>query len=123
MPAIFIVDDDHAILQPLELWFRLKNYKVQTFQSGHNLIESIKSERPDIVLLDIMLHDEDGRHLCRNIKESINYPVKVLLFSANSAALLTYEDHSADGIINKPFQMKDLEQKCNRLLSLKRSWF
>ncbi len=123
MPAIFIVDDDHDILQPLELWFQMKEYNVFTFDNSKNLIDNITREKPDIILLDIMLKGEDGRYLCRKIKETVPYPVKVLLFSASPGALLSYEDNFADGIINKPFDMEDVYQKCRKLLTVKHGWF
>lgn len=123
MPAIFIVDDDHGILQPLEIWFKLKEYIVYTFDSSYNLIDNIKREHPDIVLLDVMLRGDDGRYLCRKIKELVPFSVKVLLFSAHPSALLTYEDSFADGIVNKPFNLEDLDRKCKKLLTVKRGWF
>ncbi len=123
MPAIFIVDDDHDILFSLNRWFSLKNYVVHTFSNGSGLVDHILNNRPDIVLLDVMLNGEDGRHLCRDIKERAHYPVKVILFSANPVALLTYQDSYADGIINKPFELDALEDKCRKLLQVSRRWY
>lgn len=123
MPAIFIVDDDYDILFSLEAWFKTKNYAVHSFSNGTNLVDRILQYRPDLVLLDVMLNGEDGRSLCRDIKEQTHYPVKVLLFSADPLSLLTYQDSFADGIINKPFELSELEDKCRKLLSVSRRWY
>ena len=123
MPAIFIVDDDYDILFSLDTWFKLKNYVVQTFSNGNGLVNNILQNRPDLVLMDVMLNGEDGRSLCRDIKEQAKYPVKVLLFSADPMSLLTYQDSYADGIINKPFELDALEDKCRKLLSVSRRWY
>ncbi len=123
MPAIFIVDDDYDILFSLNAWFSHKNYVVHTFSNGNGLISNILQKRPDLVLLDVMLQGEDGRALCRAIKEQAHYPVKVLLFSADPLSLLTYQDSYADGIINKPFELEALEDKCRKLLQVSRRWY
>ncbi len=123
MPAIFIVDDDYDILLSLEAWFSRKNYTVTTFDNARYLIKNILQDKPDLVLLDVNLKGEDGRYICRDIKEQVPYPVKVLLFSANPLALLTYEDSYADGIINKPFELEALEEKCRKLLAVHHKWY
>lgn len=122
MPAIFIVDDDKDILVSLESFFRKKNFGVKTFSDGHYLMDAIRQDKPELVLLDINLTNEDGRSICYDIKTSTSGDVKVLLISADPIALLNYEYSYADGIVNKPFAFAELERKCNNLLINKRSW-
>lgn len=123
MASIFIVDDDHDILLSLNTWFTFKAYQVKTFQNGKDLLPNIVQYKPDLVLLDVMLQGEDGRFLCRDIKEQAHYPVKVLLFSANPMALLSYQYDYADGIINKPYDLVSLEAKCRKLINTKHKWY
>ena len=123
MPTIFIVDDDYDILLSLKAWFERKEYTVATFEEGRNLISHIIELKPHLVLLDINLKGEDGRYVCRDIKEQVPYPIKVLLFSANPLALLTYQDNLADGIVHKPFDLEALEEKCRKLLAVNHKWF
>ncbi len=122
MPAVFIVDDDKDILISLESFFRNKNFGVKTFINGHYLMDAIRQDKPELVLLDINLNKEDGRTICYDIKTSGSGNVKVLLISADPIALLNYEYSYADGIVNKPFAFADLERKCNNLLTRKRTW-
>ena len=122
MAGIFIVDDDADTLHSLESFFRKKNFGVKTFSDSLYLLDAIKRERPELVLLDINLNGEDGRSICYNIKTSVPGSTKVLLISADPIALLSYEQSYADGIINKPFAFSDLERKCNTLLPRKRTW-
>lgn len=123
MPTIFIVDDDADILLSLQAWFSRKNYTVVTFENGRNLISNIMQSKPGLVLMDINLRGEDGRSLCRDIKAQAQYPIKVLLLSADPIALLTYEFSYADGIVNKPFDLEALETKCRKLMAVHRKWY
>lgn len=118
MPSVFVVDDDEDILDSLTIFFKSRNYDVTSFLSGAHLLEEVIEKRPDLLMLDINLKGMDGRQLCREIKETVKYPVKILLASANPMALLSYEYNYADGIINKPFLLSDLEAKCRKLLGL-----
>ena len=122
MAGIFIVDDDADILHSLESFFRKKNFGVKTFSDGLYLMDAIKEDRPELILIDINLNGEDGRSICYNIKTSTPGNTKVLLISADPIALLSYEQSYADGIINKPFAFAELERKCNNLLQHKRTW-
>ncbi len=118
MASVFIVDDDEDILDSLSIFFSKRQYTVTSFLSGANLLEEIEEKRPDLLMLDINLQGQDGRRICREIKETVKYPIKILLASANPVALLSYEYNYADGIINKPFTLSDLEGKCRKLLGL-----
>lgn len=122
MPGIFIVDDDADILLSLENFFRKKNFGVKTFSDGRYLMDAIRQDKPELILLDINLNKEDGRTICYDIKTSASGNIKILLISADPIALLSYEQSYADGIINKPFAFADLERKCNNLLLHKRTW-
>ncbi len=118
MPSVFIVDDDEDILDSLSIFFTKRNYIVTLFLSGANLPEEVNQKKPDLLLLDINLKSHDGRSICREIKETVKYPIKILLASANPMSLLSYEYNYADGIINKPFTLSELEGKCRKLLGL-----
>lgn len=122
MPAVFIVDDDTDMLTSLESFFKKKNFGVKTFSNGHYLLDAIRQDKPELILLDINLVNEDGRSICYDIKTSASTDVKVLLISADPIALLNYEYSYADGIVNKPFAFAELERKCDNLLIRKRTW-
>jgi DNA-binding response OmpR family regulator len=118
MPKIFIVDDDKDILVMVNSWSRNKDYDIITFSNADNLLMDVLQFKPDIVVLDIKLKGQDGRLICRALKASVPFPLKIILFSGDPIALLTYHEHYADGILNKPFEFEDLENKFKQHLGL-----
>jgi len=66
--------------------------------------------------VDINLKDDDGRHISADLKNILPFPLKIILISADPAALLDYHAHYADGILNKPFSFPDLEKKLKQHL-------
>ena len=68
------------------------------------------------MLVDINLKDDDGRHISEDLKNILPFPLKIILISADPAALLNYHTHYADGILNKPFSFSDLEKKLKQHL-------
>lgn len=117
MPLVFVVDDDEETLDSLRIFFNRRNYEVSVFADTKTLLQEVTDRKPELIMLDINLQGEDGRNLCQLIKETVKYPVKILLASADPMALLSYQYSYADGIINKPFHLNDLEVKCKKLLS------
>lgn len=116
MPFVFVVDDDESILDSLKTWLTKRQYDVETFTSSANLVDAVREKEPDLVIMDVRLPGKNGMELSREIKEKANHPVKIILTSGDAAALLNYEFAAADGIINKPFQLQELEVKMNKLL-------
>lgn len=117
MPNIFIVDDDPDILLSMRHWLNKKGYHVSGFLDVNSALESLYDNIPDIIILDVNLKGEDGRDLCREIKNNAPYDVVVLLFSANPDNLLNYEEYNADDIFHKPFELDELEAKIKHFLA------
>lgn len=110
---ILIVDDDADILDALQLLLEEKGYKVTISMKGEyaeKLAEG-KGELPDLIVLDIMLGDKDGRVICRKLKSSkrtMNIPV--ILVSAHSSSKQSSLEAKATSFLAKPFETKALLQ-------------
>ena len=75
------------------------------------------AEVPDLVLLDINVGSEDGREMCRGIKEQSKFHhIPVILFSANTEALKVNADAGADAGIEKPFDLNNLVELIDKYL-------
>lgn len=120
MKKILVVDNDPDILYAVNLILTQANFKVMTLQHANNIHYEINLFKPDLILLDILLDDADGRLICRDIKSKQHPPV-VILFSANDILLQTYKDYEADGRIAKPFDIKDICNEITSYLFVKRS--
>lgn len=105
---MFIVDDEEDILISLRFWFERQGYMVSTFSHSIFLQEALRNTAPDVVLLDVNLRDEDGRKICKILKQQQVIHCPVLLISANPDNLKKFDECLADGAIEKPFDLKTL---------------
>ena len=121
MYKILIVDDSTDLLQLFSMVFKIKGYEVQTASSRLETLTLLSGFVPDIILLDIRLHGENGRELCREIKQRdwIN-PIHIILMSASPYMLVDYEECLADGILEKPFELKMVIDKVSTVLNAKK---
>ncbi|MCC8425666.1 PleD family two-component system response regulator [Mucilaginibacter sp. UR6-11] len=107
MQRILAVDDDKDILEVLQLILEDSGYEVETLADGEFLFDKIKQQQPDLIILDIMLGNYDGRELCRSVKarkETHNIPV--ILLSASHALTDCYRERGCpDDFIAKPFDI------------------
>ena len=117
MSKIVIVDDSIDLLEVLKYFLEEKGFEVYTATSNHDLKTLIRSFSPDLIILDIFLHGEDGREICKDLRkhEETKY-LCVLLFSASSKALTDYKEHGADGYLEKPFGLNEIIEKITATL-------
>jgi len=110
MRKILAVDDDKDILEVLQFILEDSGYEVDTLSDGHYLFEKIKANEPDLILLDIMLGNLDGRQLCKDIKarqETHDIPVVLISASHNVSASMN-QSGAPDAFIAKPFDINEL---------------
>jgi DNA-binding response OmpR family regulator len=119
MSRILAVDDDRDILEVLQFILEDSGYEVETLSDGHQLFDKIKQQIPDLILLDIMLGNMDGRDLCKNVKlqnDTHNIPVIMISASHNVSDVLK-QDCAPDDFIAKPFDINNLLNKIKRQLA------
>jgi len=84
---VAVVDDDRDIRELLELTLTGAGYDVMLIPNGLRLVSSLRVDRPDVILLDIMMSWIDGYELCRAIKKNPEYAsIPVLFISAKTSA-------------------------------------
>jgi DNA-binding response OmpR family regulator len=110
MRRILAVDDDRDILEVLQFILEDSGYKVDTISDGRLLMDAIKDKHPDLILLDIMLGNMDGRELCEKVKkEKTMHDIPVIMISAshNVTSILNLENGPND-FVAKPFDINVL---------------
>jgi len=120
MQRILAVDDDKDILEVLKYILEESGYQVHTLSDGNKLIEQIKEFSPDLILLDIMLGNLDGRELCRDVKrkqETHNIPVIMISASHTARTINNNNDDGPDDFLAKPFDITDLLTSIERQLA------
>jgi two-component system alkaline phosphatase synthesis response regulator PhoP len=116
---ILVVDDEIYIVHILDFSLGMEGYEVITALDGEQALERMKSERPDLVVLDIMMPKLDGYEVCKSIKSNpATKQTPVILLSAkgrNVDQKLGF-DVGADDYITKPFSPRKLVERINQLL-------
>ena len=109
---ILVVDDDADILAVMELLFKTKGYDVAAISKGDEVFTTIKTFQPNLILLDVLISGEDGRDICRQLKENQQTQhIPVVMFSANAGAEQMISEYGADDFIHKPFDVTDLLER------------
>ena len=110
MQRILAVDDDRDILDVLQFILEDSGYEVETLSDGSHFMETVRENQPDLILLDIMLGNMDGRVLCKNIKsltETQNIPI-ILISASHDVSRSMYQTGAPNAFIAKPFDINVL---------------
>lgn len=108
MKKLLIVDDSTELLAMQRL-LSFYNFSVRGVKDCKSLMTELELFKPDIILLDVLLGEEDGRKICRELREQLaNKNVAVILFSGSEKHIEDYLEWGADGAITKPFAINDL---------------
>lgn len=119
MKKILIVDDEPNIIMSLEYTFKKNNFEVFIARDGQEALEILKTEVPDIIILDVMMPNVDGYATLEEIKkdEKLN-DCKVIFLSAKNkeSDIQKGLDLGASAYLTKPFSIKKLIENVNELL-------
>lgn len=116
---IILVDDDPGIVELFKDVLESRGYQVQTFQRGWEALQAVSRERPDLIILDIMLPRVNGYEVCQIIKENPgtkHIPVIFLSALSHQDALRMAADGGADDYLVKPCTAERLLRHVERQL-------
>jgi two-component system alkaline phosphatase synthesis response regulator PhoP len=116
---ILVVDDEIYIVHILEFSLTMEGYSVLTASNGEEALHVIEQERPDLVVLDIMMPKLDGFEVCRRLRQDEQFrSLPVILLSAKGRPVDRDAglDAGADDYITKPFSPRKLLEKIRELL-------
>lgn len=100
---ILIVDDEKEIADLIELYLKNDGYTVYKFYNGIDALKCIETEELSLAILDIMLPDIDGFHICQKIREKYFYPIIMLTAKTEDNDKIMGLTIGADDYITKPF--------------------
>jgi DNA-binding response OmpR family regulator len=110
---ILVLDDDLAILSAIRDVLEFSGYEVNTQPRGDEVFKNIEQYQPDLILLDVMLADMDGRKICQDIKEEQttgNIPV-ILISATHDLDDCIKQKGGPDDFLAKPFDLNSLLDK------------
>jgi DNA-binding response OmpR family regulator len=109
MKKILIVDDDKDLLTGMKSLFKKNGFDIAVTLSCHEGLMILKSFKPDLIFLDMFVGDEDGREMCKKIKEDAEYShIPVVFLSADHDRKQQSKEYGADSFVEKPFQFSTL---------------
>jgi DNA-binding response OmpR family regulator len=116
---VLVVDDEIYIVHILEFTLTMEGYEVLTAADGEEALRKIEQDRPDLVVLDIMMPKLDGYEVCRRLRQDDEFrSLPVILLSAKGRPIdrETGLEVGADDYIVKPFSPRRLLEKIRELL-------
>ncbi len=123
IPNILVVDDVPANLKLLDDILKYEGYKTRPVPSGELALRAAEKEKPDLILLDIMMPGIDGFEVCRQLKENPSLKdIPVIFISALGDTVSVVRALATGGVdyINKPFQAEEVKARVNTHLMLHR---
>jgi twitching motility two-component system response regulator PilG len=117
---ILIVEDEESLLKLESILLISKGFEVKGVSNGRAALEAVAEEKPDLILLDIMLPEIDGFEVCRRIKSeptTRNIPVVMLTAKKSREDMVRGEKVGADWYITKPFKSAMVIETIQRFLS------
>lgn len=119
---ILIVDDESDIVAMLESILKRRGYNIVTALDGESCLKKASDEKPDLILLDIVLPDINGFEICKRLKEDEKTKdIRVVILTALSEEkdLSKGLEEGAYSFISKPFAIADLLDKVKDVLNEK----
>ena len=105
---ILVIDDDKDIAEILGIVLRGEGFEPTFCADGALAIDAFRRDKPDLVLLDLMLPGRDGIDICRAIREESGVPIVMLTARSDSQDVVTGLESGADDYIVKPIKNKEL---------------
>ena len=105
---ILVIDDDPALAEMMGIVLRAEEYDVAFCADGARALDAFHAERPDLVLLDVMLPGLDGVEVCSRIREESGVPIIMLTAKTDTIDVVAGLEAGADDYVAKPFNTKEL---------------
>ena len=116
MNTILIVDDEPKIVRLARDYLEKNGYRVVTAGDGQSALTTARREKPDLIVLDLMLPVMDGREVCKILRRESDVPIIMLTALAEEVDQITGLEIGADDYITKPFSPRALVARVRAML-------
>jgi two-component system OmpR family response regulator len=113
---ILVVEDDRTLLEVLEYNLVKEGYNVVTATDGVQALEVARSQKPDLIILDIMLPELSGLEVCRILRRDMTVPILMLTARGEEVDKIVGLEVGADDYMTKPFSMRELLARVRAIL-------
>jgi DNA-binding response OmpR family regulator len=114
--TLLVVDDEAILRETLEYNLVRDGYRVLTAADGHEALAQFSADRPDLVVLDVMLPGLSGLDVCRAIRRDSDVPILMLTAKDSELDKVVGLELGADDYLTKPFSLRELQARIRALL-------
>ena len=118
---VLVVEDDRKTVEAVRLYLEHAGFEVVRAYNGRQALEEAERERPDLVVLDLMLPQIDGLEVCRRLRATSTVPIIMLTARVEEDDKLRGLDLGADDYVTKPFSPRELVARVRTVLRRTRS--
>jgi len=116
MPKVLVVDDEESLLEAIRYALSREGIEVVTARDGGDAMRDFEAERPDLVVLDLMLPTLNGWDVCRRIRANSQVPILMLTARDAEVDRVVGLEMGADDYVTKPFSLRELVARVRALL-------
>ena len=113
---ILVVDDDKKIVELVSLYLKRDGYGVLAAYDGREALELARQKQPDLIVLDLLLPELDGKDVCRLLRAESCVPIIMLTARSTDEDKLVGLDLGADDYVTKPFNPRELVARIRAVL-------
>ena len=116
MKTILVVDDKANVRTLVREYLEAENFRVVTAENGQNALYAARQEKPDLILLDIMMPEMDGFEFIRSYRKGSDTPIILLTAKLEESDKVVGLELGADDYITKPFGMRELVARIHTVM-------
>ncbi|GAB2612060.1 response regulator transcription factor [Streptomyces capparidis] len=116
MPRVLLIEDDRAVREGVGLALRRRGHEVAAVGSGEDGLARMRSFRPDVVVLDLMLPGMSGLEVCRRIRSADQVPIVMATARGDDVDVIVGLEAGADDYVVKPVRARVLEARIRAVL-------
>jgi DNA-binding response OmpR family regulator len=116
MRTILVVEDEQTLAEMLKLNLERQGYGVIHVGDGHAALRAVEEDRPDLMVLDVMLPGLDGFEVCRRVRSRSNIPILMLTARGEEIDRVLGLEIGADDYLTKPFSLREFLARVRALL-------
>jgi DNA-binding response OmpR family regulator len=115
-PLILVVDDERSISEVVSLYLNRAGYRVKIAHDGAAALQAIAAQKPDLVVLDLMLPEVDGLEITRRLRAAGDTPIIMLTAKGGEGDRILGLEMGADDYVTKPFSPQELVSRVRAVL-------
>jgi DNA-binding response OmpR family regulator len=115
-PKVLVIDDEPGLLTLVQVGLAQEGFQVLTATSGKEGLRMAYDNRPDVILLDIMMPDMDGFDVCQRLRHVCDTPILMLTAKTDRQDVIKGLTLGADDYITKPFNLDELRARIHTIL-------